>query len=226
MNLNQFRFNARRFNGGRVYDPPPIVYLVYKGDAAGGPINYDHAIAQTDQLSWVGPPLAPSTRTRFGVRVHSNVTGLTEHNTDAQVLIVVGPALEDLSNLPPAPVGLSVRAKAGGTALVTWSYPYVKLDVLPTGFHVYLTAGSTPSYATPAATVAYGPSGLPVAYRRAQPGTYQATLSGLADGTAYVVAVRAYAAAGEEANTAVASVSGDATAPANPANLSAVLSSG
>lgn len=204
----------------------PIVYLLYKGDSAGGPVDYSHAIKQTALLSWAAPPLAHSTQTRFAVRTHSNITGLTERNTDARVLIVVGPAGEDLSVLPPAPVGLTARPKAGGTALVEWSYPFLKLAALPLGFHVYLTAGSVPSYAVPAATVAYGPAGLPAGFQRPQAGTYRTTLTGLGDGVSYVVAVRAYSATGEETNLVTAAVTGDTTPPLNVASLTATLASG
>lgn len=228
MGFNQHAFNARQFNGGRAYTPASIVYFVYAGDSSGGPVDYSHAIAQTSALSitldWL--PLAHSTSTRFGVRTHSNVTGLTEQNTDAQVLIVVGPSGQDLTNVPPAPVGLTVRASKAGTAIVEWSYPYLNLSAIPTGFHLYLTAGSTLSYAVPAQTVAYGPAGLPIALRRAQPGNYRATLSGLSDGTSYVVGVRAYNSAGEEGNTLALSVIGDSTPPLNVASLTATLTTG
>jgi hypothetical protein len=226
MPLDTHGFNRRGFNAGQVFNPAAIVYYVYAGDSNGGPVDYSRLIGQTYLLTFDSVPLAHSTSTRFGVRVHSSVTGLTEQNTDAQVFIVVGPAGEDLSNLPPAPVGLTVRAAKGGTAVVEWAYPYLKLPSLPTGFHVYLTAGSTLDYATPAATVPYGPASLPIAFRRPQPGNYRATLTGLADGTSYVVGVRAYNAAGEEANTVALSVVGDTTAPLNVANLTATLTTG
>jgi hypothetical protein len=80
----------------------------------------------------------------------------------------------------------------------------------PTGFRIYQGVGSV-SYAAPAGTVAYlGPRVPP-----------RAVLAGLADGTTYQIAVRAYNAVGEEPNTIAVAVTADATAPANPENLTA-----
>jgi hypothetical protein len=93
--------------------------------------------------------------------------------------------------------------------LVEWTWPYLR-GPKPAGFHLYKGVGAV-DYTTVAATVAY--SGLLVPPR--------AVLAGLTDGTTYLVGVRAYNAVGEETNTVVASVLADATAPANPENLTA-----
>lgn len=226
MKFNQQQFNTGKFNAGHAFEIPGIVYWVYAGDNAGGPIDYSTPVAMVSGLTWDGPPLTPGSAKRYGVRTHSTRTGLTEHNTDAQVWIVVDDDGVDISKLPPAPVGLTAAAKSGGTALIEWSYPYQQLAALPLGFHVYLTPGTTPDYTTPAATVAYGPSLLPPGYQQAQPGNYRSLLTGLTHATAYVVAVRAYTAIGEETNPVYVAVTGDTQAPDNVENLTATLTSG
>jgi hypothetical protein len=186
-----------------------LLYDIFSGDHAGGPVDYTTPVATVSGLTWTGPALPPSSTTRFGVRARDTVSGLSELNTDAAVTIPVSAAGTDLGGLPAAPGGLRVTATAGGSALVEWAWPYLR-GPRPTGFRIYQGVGSV-SYAAPAGTVAYlGPRVPP-----------RAVLAGLADGTTYQIAVRAYNAVGEEPNTIAVAVTADATAPANPENLTA-----
>jgi hypothetical protein len=187
-----------------------IVYDIFAGSSSGGPIDYSTPVAAgVTGLTWTGSALPPSSTTKFGVRARDTVSGLSELNTDAAVTIPVSAAGLDLGGLPAAPGGLRVTATAGGSALVEWAWPYLR-GPRPTGFHLYKGVGAV-DYATVAATVAYSGPRVPP----------RAVLAGLTDGTTYLVAVRAYNAVGEEPNTVAVAVTADATAPANPENLTA-----
>jgi hypothetical protein len=112
-------------------------------------------------------------------------------------------------------VSLTATPTAGGGAHVAWQYSPAGQSAAPTGFHVYVNAGSPPA-CTPdsqAATVPYGAG-------RA----FYADLSGLTDGTTYYVIVRAYNATAEEPNTNAATVTADATGPLPVRSLVATAS--
>jgi hypothetical protein len=189
-----------------------IVYDIYSGDNAGGPVNYTTPVAAgVTGLSWTGTALPAPSTTRFAVRARDTVSGLSELNTDAVVTIPVSAAGADLGGLPAAPAHPRAVALAGGAARLEWAWPY-RRGPRPAGFRIYGDAGTgTVDHATVLATVPY--SG---------PGTdYRATLAGLAGGTTYLLAVRAYNAAGEEPNVLTAAVTAVATPPANPTGLTA-----
>jgi hypothetical protein len=186
-----------------------LLYDIFSGDHAGGPVDYTTPVATVSGLTWTGPALPPSSTTKFGVRARDTVSGLAELNTDAAVTIPVSAAGADLGGLPAAPGGLRATAQAAGAVLVEWAWPYLR-GPRPTGFHIYKGVGSV-SYAVPAGTVAYLGSRVPP----------RAVLAGLTDGTTYQIAVRAYNAVGEEPNAAAVAVTADATAPANPEGLTA-----
>jgi hypothetical protein len=138
----------------------------------------------------------------FGVRA-ADVNG-EEQNLDCAVTIVLDASGNDITCRPAPPVGLRAFPLAGGTVRVEWHSPPARGARAPAGFNVYLGSGASPDYAAPASVVAYG-SGLF--------NTFVADLSGLTDGTAYGIGVRAFNASGEEANTASVRVTADATGP-------------
>lgn len=192
-----------------------IQYRIYQGDSSGGPVDYTSIVTSTTSLSAALSPLSPGTTTKFGVRAYDTVSGVEEKNTDATVEITVDGSGDDATNRPYAPAQLRVFAGPGGTATVEWSYPYLDAARLPTGFRVYVGTPSV-SYASPAATVAWGGGGP-------RPRTFRASLSGLSDGVSYQVGVRAYNASGEEPNATVATVVGRSTAPASVDGLASSL---
>lgn len=180
------------------------LYRIYAGDDSGGEIDYSTPIAEVPGLSFDTDPLPLDSRTRFGVRVYDDVTGLEERNVDAVVEIVVDGAGLDATGRPGSPLDLSVRPTAGGTAVVLWSYNRLSGGGIPASFKVWLTAGTSVNYAAaPAATVPYDGSAR----------QFAATLSGLADGTTYAVGVRAANASGDDPNTQSALVVGDEVGP-------------
>lgn len=187
-----------------------ITYHVYAGNSTGGPVDYTTIVTTTSSLSAAMSALPLSSQTRFAVRAYDTVSGLEEQNLDAQVLIVVDGSGNDVTSVP-APVAVpSVRAGAAASLVVTWFHP--GLPIAPTGFRVYLGT-PTPSYGSPAATVAGVPGQT----------TYLATLTGLTDGTTYGVTVRAYNASGEEQSIVVVTAAAVSTPPANVAGLTATL---
>jgi hypothetical protein len=89
---------------------------------------------------------------------------------------------------------------------IEWYYPTTRGAKTPTGFHVYQGTGGMPDYSTVAATVLYSTGFFNM---------FQAKLTGLTNGTAYTIGVRAYNASGEETNTTTVTVTADSTGP-NP----------
>jgi hypothetical protein len=191
-----------------------IVYDIFGGDDSGGPVDYTTVLATTSGLSASLPALAAGTRTRLAVRARDTVTGLSDRNTDAAVLVAVGADGSDQTGAPVPPIGLRAFAGPGGAYTVEWSWPYIAAQP-PAGFRIYLGT-PTPSYAGPAADVSYASS-------RTGRASHGVTLGGLSDGVAYRVAVRAYNATGEEQNTAAAAVTGRTAAPPNLTALTAAL---
>ena len=120
----------------------------------------------------------------------------------------------DASNTPNSPTNLTALATSGGTAAVKWAYlnPPGSTNA-PASFAVYLTAGTTVSFTgTPAATVNYL-SGVNL---------YQATLTGLTDGTTYAIGVRAVNASGNDGNTNAVTIVGSTSGPSPVDTLAAI----
>jgi hypothetical protein len=187
-----------------------LTYSVYANDGAGGPIDYSSSVATTGGLTWTSGALAYPGVWRFGVRASD--TGGEEQNLDCAVTLILDGSGADISARPTAPIGLRAFATAAGGIRVEWAYDTINPKVTPTGFHVYRGTGGTPDYGTVAATVSFAAS---IA------GTFVANLSGLTDGTAYTIGVRAYTATVEEPNTATITVTADSTGPAAVVSLTA-----
>ena len=191
------------------------IYWVWQGDSSGSPIDYTATpTATTHNLTWTSSALASSTITRFAVRVYDPATNLDDGNVDAQVRVTLNSAGLDVSNTPPAPTSLTALATSSGTAAVKWAYlnPPGSTNA-PSTFAVYLTAGTTVNFAsTPAATVNYL-TGVNL---------YQATLSGLTDGSTYAIAVRATNASGTDTNTNTVTIVGSTSGPSPVDTLAAI----
>ena len=190
-----------------------LEYRIYANDGAGGPVDLSSPIATVSGTTWDAPPLAAGADATYVVRVRDAASGLEEQNADARVRIRLAADCLDASALPNAPVGLTVKARSGSTARVSWLYSAGGPGSPPTVFRVYAGA-TTPDYSRPAATASYSAN---------SPGRpYEATISGLPPGP-LVVVVRAANAAGEEANTQAASTTIPAAGPSAVVGLTASL---
>ena len=140
---------------------------------------------------------------KFGVRAYDTVTMLLEEeNLDCSIVLILDAAGVDITNRPKPPTALRAFATAAGTIRVEWAYNTINPSPAPTGFHVYIGTGGTPSYVTPAATVSFF---------SAIGGTYVADLAALTGGIVYTVGVRAYNGIAEEPNTSTVNVTADSS---------------
>ena len=150
---------------------------------------------------------------RFGVRAFDSSTGLEEQNVDAAVVLSLDAAGNDVTRVPFPPVGLRAFAKAGGVVRVEWICPISDPSRLPSGFHVYMTSGSTIDYSKPTTAVPWSSGRF---------GAFMTDQAGLTDGFVYSIGVRAFNAIGEESNTVAVSVKADGTPPSLVNSLAAV----
>jgi hypothetical protein len=187
-----------------------IQYRIYASPPLGGPVDYSAPVATVAGLSWSSGSLSANARQTFAVRAYDTDTGLEDQNVDARLTVSLDALGNDITGLPNAPTGLGVRATAAGGAAVTWHYNPGGQGAAPSVFHVYIGT-PTPDYGSPAAIVPYVRGGR----------AFLASLSGLADGVAYQVGVRAVNASGEEQNTATASVVGAVSGPLPVVSLTA-----
>jgi hypothetical protein len=186
-------------------------YTVYGSTAANQPIAYGGStLAQTQSTSWTTPLRSAPGAWSFGVRAASAYG--EEQNLDCAATIVLDSIGNDITNRPAPPTGMRAFATPAGGVRVEWHYPPARGVGAPAGFRVYLGQGASPDYSRPAATVPFDAAILNSCF---------ASLSGLADGTTYAIGVRAYNAAGEETNTATASVVAGSSGPGAVASLSA-----
>jgi fibronectin type III domain protein len=186
-------------------------YNVYGSPAAGQPIAYGGSpLNQTQTTSDTIVLPAAAGAWGFGVRA-ANRYG-EEQNVDCAITIVLDRLGNDITNRPLPPVGLRAFATPAAGVRVEWHYPPTRGAKAPTGFRIYIGIGGIPDYSAPVATVPFDAVIL---------NSCSVELSGLADGATYVIGVRAYNAAGEEANTSTVRVTADARGPIAVAGLSA-----
>jgi hypothetical protein len=183
-----------------------IIYNIYQNDAAGGPVNLAAPVATVAGLSWPSPALPTPADVTYLVRSFDTVSGLEDQNGDARVTVEFDALGNCLDALPNPPAGLTATPRAGGAARVAWTYAPGGQGAAPSGFHVYVfPASGRPSYATPAATVSFTDSGVQ--------NVFSTVLSGLTGGATCRVAVRAFNALGEEANTTSVPLTPSAVGP-------------
>lgn len=186
----------------------PTSYNVYGNGGLGGPVDYSTIVATTSSLNYTGATLANPSDTTFAVRATDGTS--EEQNIDCRVRIVIDVDGNDVSAIPNAPSMLSAVPTLGGGCRVDWLHVAVANTPVPLGFKVWLTSGPTVNYAaSPAATVPFSPR----LFR------FSAVLSGLSDGVAYSIGVRATNQAGDETNTIRASVTGLAIGPSPVSGL-------
>jgi hypothetical protein len=193
-----------------------IEYHVYSNSGAGDPIDYSSAVATSSGLSWTSGSLTFPGTWSFSVRAYDSVSGLEEQNLDCAVSITLDSNGNDVTNRPLPPTAIRAFALTAGSIRVEWYYPPSVGPKAPTGFNVYTGVGASPSYGSPAATVAYS-AGIA--------NTFVSNLAGLIDGTTYTIGVRAFNATAEELNMNTVSVTADATGPAAVVSLTGTATS-
>jgi hypothetical protein len=135
-----------------------IAYRVYSNSGAGDPVNYAAPAGTGSALTWTSAPCTYPGTWSFGVRAADTLSGLEEQNIDAVVTITLDPSGNDITNQPPAPVGLRGFAIEGGAIRIEWTLPTTRPAKTPVGFNVFCSATGLPDYETVVATVPYGKS--------------------------------------------------------------------
>jgi hypothetical protein len=120
------------------------------------------------------------------------------------VTIALDASGQDITNQPPAPVGLRAFATAGGTIRVEWTSPPTSTAKTPTSFLVYFGTNGAPDYSSPVATILYSTS-------IANAFTYNSAT--LTSNVTYTIGVRAANATATETNTNTVTVTADASGP-------------
>jgi hypothetical protein len=198
--------------GGK-YKDTSITYHVYANEGVGDPINYSVPAGVATSLVWTSNSLNVPGQYRLGVRAFDSSTRLEEQNVDAAVVLSLDSAGNDITKVPFPPVGLRAFPKAGGAVRVEWICPISDPSNQPSGFHVYITLGSTVDYSNPTTTVLWSSGRF---------GVFKTDQAGLTDGSLYSICVRAYSATGEESNAVAVTVKADGTPPSLVDSLEAV----
>jgi hypothetical protein len=191
----------------------PLLYHVYMNRGQGDPINYATPVATVAGLTWTSGVLTFPGDYKLGVRAYDPLSCLEEQNVDAVVEVVLDADGNDVTRVPPPPLGLRAVPLQGGRVRVEWTLNCTNLSRQPLGFHVYLAPSSVPDYSKAVATVAWSDQRM---------GYFVADLGNLTNGSTYAIGVRAFNAFGEEANTIVLSIKADATPPSLVDSLEAV----
>jgi hypothetical protein len=191
-------------------------YHVYINTGAGDPIDYATPAATVTTLTWTSSALSDPGTWSFGLRAFDTISGLEEQNLDCTVTITLDSSGRDITNQPLSPLGLRAFPRSGGSVRLEWSYPVINRAKVPTGFHVYKGGAGLPDYTSPAATVLFLAGVV---------NTFVSDLSGLTDGTAYSIGVRAYNATAEESNTYTVTVTADSTGPSAVIQLTGIATS-
>jgi hypothetical protein len=169
--------------------PPPMGLRanLYRGDDAGGPVDWTDLVAQVDGTTYaVGDLLAGQSR-RYGLRVVDLATGLEESGTAAQVTLTRLPSGDDATGPPGGPTSIAFAMKPAGVGLLSWTYlPHPGRDD-PATWDVHANTGDTVDWSLdPIKSVAVAPVVL----------TYSTTITGFVDGDTYSVGVRGASASG------------------------------
>ena len=95
-------------------------YHVYGNGGAGGPIDYTTVLATVTGTIWTSPTLAPGNSWAWAVRAVDPATGLEDQNVDQRAFLVLDSSGNNVTLLPAAPTGLTVRPWTSGSLLVEW----------------------------------------------------------------------------------------------------------
>lgn len=127
-------------------------YRIYKGDDAGGPVDYAAPVATVGAPPFAVADLAAGQSRRYGVRPYDDVSGLESATTAAEVTLTRAASGADGSDPPGGPVGVLVAPLASGRARVSWSYLRSPGRPDPEEFAIWATPGTAVDF-TPAAAV-------------------------------------------------------------------------
>lgn len=165
-----------------------IKYRIYKGDSAGGPVNYDSPVATVATPGYATPNLPAPSRTKYGVRAFDTATGMEERNRDVALEIVIDAAGRDVSRRPAAPVGVTIEPAPSGTVAARWRYLPRPGTPDPDQFNVYISIGGATEFGEPARIIPFVPGVL----------DYRVLADGMEPGATYSVVVTAAVTSGGE----------------------------
>lgn len=189
-------------------------YRVYS-NGGSGPIDYSTPLQDSPSTVFSYATLPPGDWL-FGVRTYDDVSGIEEKNTDAVLGVAIGADFLDRSAVPNSPIGLTARATAGGGLKIDFMYVGTGQRGAPTEYRAWIWAAGSVDWTLPPSAVlatTFGPGDV-----RSR---HSMTLSGLSDGAAYAVGIRAAGAAGDDGNTATVIVIGKASGPLAVGGLAA-----
>lgn len=193
---------------------PQRGYRVYHNSGAGA-VDYATVRATRNETvsSWSSPALSCPGAWRFGMRAFNEYA--EEKNLDVATELTLLGSGSPSPERPNRPTDLAATAAAGGRAHIAFSYDETNEAAACTHFHVYADdASGAIDYATPVGAIDKDDAG-PVSH-------YEFLTDALADGVTRRFAARAATAQDvEDDGTEFAVVTPDATAPAQPASLSA-----
>lgn len=184
-------------------------YRIFSNDFAGGPVDYSTPLATVSGSPYSTAAIPTGSDVTFAIRTYDSVSGLDDGNVDAVVRIVTNGSGADKTAVPAMPSTISATARAGGECRVDWVFVRGVGPAEPTDFDVFITAGTSVTYGTPATTVSYV-NGRSI---------YTANLTGLTHGTAYKIGVRPKNATGNGTPIEVG-ITGKATGPDQPESIS------
>lgn len=195
-------------------------YNIY-GNGGSGFIDYDTplAVVNSPTVTWESDAIVAAGTYNFGVRAEDS-GGKEEFNSDVTVTVKIKDTpIEEIPNLPNAPVGLTLTPVAGGLIQIDWLYDTTDQEVVPSLFSIYYDNNTgVVDYVTPLDTVLYSAGTVQGRYL-----AFTFTTGALGDGLAYIFGIRAKSAAGdEEENTVTETATADSTAPNAPTGLAGV----
>jgi len=197
-----------------------ITYRIFWNDGAGGPVDYSVPVATVAGPPWSGPPLAPGTRTRFGVRAFDTVTGLDDGGRAAEAEVDLSAQGVDVTGTPSRAFSATARPGPTGTILASWAHAPGGRPI-PAGFRVWATPGVSVDFTSaPAITLAFSPAGY-----GGRAGWFSVTLPGLTPGAGYAVGIRAYNGSGDDGGSVQATATATASPPGPVGGLSASATS-
>ncbi len=192
-------------------------YNIFSNGGAGF-IDYTTAIASVNSptVTWESGAIVAAGTYNYGVRAE-DASGKEEFNTDVTVTIKIKDTpIEEIPDLPNAPVGLTATPVAGGKIQLDWLYDTTDQEVVPLLFSVYYDNNTgTMDYVTPLDTVLYSTGTVNGRFL-----AFTFTTGVLGDGLDYEFGIRSESAAGnEEENEVTVTETADLTAPNPPTAL-------
>ncbi len=180
-------------------------FNIYRGQ--DGSIDYSTAVATMDltdtEVQIAAQDLPVNTIWHY-VRRQLSECALESDPSDP-CLVQIDADGEMILDTPNIPDSAAVEQVAGAKLKVRWRYSELAQEIAPTGFRLYIDAGSGFDFDTPDATVAFALGGGP---------EFSWTSGALNDGQTYKFVVRAYrTGSGETQNTSFLSAVARSSGP-------------